>query len=122
MHVRLKGKDARRLRQSRVTFGADVVGIRRNVQVRRVAGVFCDFDVFGRVSLRLELQAEGNVGCSFLTYGVEMEIEINLGPSLYQAARTFWEYVGVFAECVFIKESPLGGYSSIRRRIILVLH
>src|SRR5215831_9125702 len=71
------------------------------------------------ISLRIELEADSDVGGHFLPDGVEVDIEVDLRSGFHQTAGAFREDVAVFAQSVFIEKCTLGWADIICSRIIV---
>ena len=86
VHVGLERQYARGLHQRHVGIGPDVIRVRRQIELCVVTHHFGGGDIFRHVSLRIELERDGDVGYGVLAVRVDMQVESHFRTSLYQAA------------------------------------
>src|SRR5579871_562732 len=106
VHMRLERQQPRRLDQRHVGIGAHIRFMRADVNF-----IHADREgsnhVLRHIPLRIELQPQRDIGGSLGAAGMKMELKVDLGSSLDEAAGAVAEDVAAFSDCVLIEEDAL---------------
>src|SRR5439155_8447109 len=104
VHVWLKSENARRLHQSHIGIGTNVVCIRRKIEFGVVAHHLSRHNKSGDISFGIEFESNGNVQIHRFTIRMDMQVEVDLRTGRYQVTRTFLEGVAVLPQTISLDQ------------------